>query len=232
MTEHDVTVFEWNSPDPQEGAQMADALRNYLGGLPTGEGDEHGGDALRRMNAERARGILERSGLPLNDPRELWRQIAFRGHAEDTAPNIAAQWLRAWRMWRNARERLLAGEVTPDLISQVADAAEDMGRLQERLWWRAGVDPITGERREALGLRGRNFTRPNKGTQSKTAKRAEFLRTLASDFGTTNHEALAQQAVTEHMREVRGLWDGLEGERARTKILTFLRNHAHLVFES
>ena len=76
------------------------------------------------------------------------------------------------------------------------------------------------------------FTGKNTGTQKKTDRRAAFLRTLAADFGTTNREALARHAVMDHRREVRALWDGAEGARAEGKILTFLRNHAHLVFES
>ena len=232
MTEHDVTVFRWNSPDPRESVQMAKAFDDAFGHLPVSEGDEKGGDALRRINAERMVDLLTKAGLPAHDLIELGRAIFEQRLGEDSAQHLAAEWLRAWKRWSVARERLLAGEVTNEIIAAVSDAAQDMGQIGERLWWRRGVDPATMERREVLALRGRTFTRPNKGKQSKTTERAEFLRALVRDFRTTNREALVLHATTVHEGKVRGLWDGANGEEAEEKIRTFLRNHSHLVFES
>ena len=68
---------------------------------------------------------------------------------EDTAQWLARAWLRAYR--RMKRLRKSGGDVVAML-----DAAEEMGRLKERIWWRRGVDPETRARREALALQARN----------------------------------------------------------------------------
>ncbi|MGB3315976.1 MAG: hypothetical protein WBB85_16365, partial [Albidovulum sp.] len=47
------------------------------------------------------------------------------------------------------------GDVTPNNLSRMLAATEEMGRLQERMWWRAGVDPQTSKKRETLAISGR-----------------------------------------------------------------------------
>jgi hypothetical protein len=160
-------------PVAQTREDMAAALEALDAQLPVCQPGESGGDSLRRVNAERMRAILRAAGLP-DDPVELARELAARGFAEDTAQHLAAEWLQAWRWWRHARDRLLSGDVTPATVAAITDAATAMGEIGERIWWRVGIDPATGRRREALavGKRKQELARP-KATEARRTSAAE-----------------------------------------------------------
>jgi hypothetical protein len=101
-----------------------------------------GPDEAREKNARHVRDMLARAteGKP-----EHW----LHALPEADALRIMADWLIAFD--RLARER---SKPDPD-PAMIAMHAEDCGRIQERLWWRAGVDPETRERREELALQTR-----------------------------------------------------------------------------
>ena len=71
-------------------------------------------------------------------------------YGEDSAVALMSEWL-------NWYDRLAAERAKPDPnIPRVVEIAEELGRLRELLRWRAGVDPDTGARREALALQARS----------------------------------------------------------------------------
>ncbi len=130
--------------------------------MPVAMPDDLPGEALDRENAARCRAILATVGLadlmdgigavnlgPLRD----------RGLDEDSAQWIAAHWLAAYNHMMAQRKKLMAGDCSPSTIGVMLIDAQEMGRLQERMWWRSGVDPKTGRRREELAISGKKQTK-------------------------------------------------------------------------
>lgn len=109
-------------------------------------------DAVRESKADACRAILAAAGVDQDsmDPADCF--------SDSSAHVLAAAWLDAYRRLGNARERF-ASDPTPRALEYVVEFAEELGRLQERLWWRAGVDRSTGVRREELALSGRAYKR-------------------------------------------------------------------------
>ncbi len=107
---------------------------------------------------------------------------------EDKAYRIFWDWLCAYN--RLARER---AKPQPD-IALVVEHAEELGKIHERLYWRAGVDPDTRERREALALQARKSRLalkgdPDGGRASANAARheeAEKWRAVAREVAETS----------------------------------------------
>jgi len=99
-----------------------------------------------------------------------------KGLAENSAQWIAAHWLAEYNALKRGREWFEAGDQTPDNLSRMLMATEEMGRLQERMWWRSGVDPQTGAPREDLALAGRSNRKALKTAGEETAKKHESLR--------------------------------------------------------
>lgn len=116
------------------------------------------GEALDRENAKRCRAILATVGLA-----ELMEgkgavnlgPLRERGFDEDSAQWMAAQWLGAYNRMMAHRQILMGGDCSPSNIGMMLMHAQELGRLQERMWWRAGIDPQTGKKRETLALSGR-----------------------------------------------------------------------------
>jgi hypothetical protein len=86
----------------------------------------------------------------------------------------AAEWLELYALL----ERLRAA-VVPD-VPRIIEVAEDMGRLQERIWWRYGRDRATGKLREQLALGKRKqqvaLAGGDKGRKTNSARHAEAER--------------------------------------------------------
>lgn len=96
---------------------------------------------------------------------------------EDHAYAIMQEWLAAYN--RLAVERK---KHSPDIAVIIA-SAEALGQLQERMWWRSGIDPETQAKREVLALIGR--------AQVKAGKRGNELRSSSSFAATHGVEAQA-----------------------------------------
>lgn len=105
------------------------------------------------------------------------------GLPENDGFRIQWDWLRVHA--RLMRER---SKTNPD-IALVVELAEEMGRIDERFYWRAGKDPETGATREALALQSRANRRTlagdaDTGRASENARRhneAEAWRTVARE---------------------------------------------------
>lgn len=154
---------------PETPAELIAALKRWSDSLPAALPGDWSCDARNRHNAERCRAILATVGLADDGKCGVdYTPLRERGLAENSAQWIAALWLAEYNALMRSRERFAAGDATPKNLARMLMAAEDMGRLQERLWWRAGVDPESGEKREALALTGRPVKRGQKDAAAKT----------------------------------------------------------------
>ena len=139
------------------------------------------GDGLREENAQRCREILATVGLgDMMDGTcavDLGK-LRDKGLAEDSAQWLAALWLRAFNRLHNERARLESGQGNVEMI---VEHAQELGRIQERMFWRAGADPQTGKRREALALGKR-------AQERAIPKAAEARRIQAQDIQPDWHD--------------------------------------------
>ena len=146
------------------------------------------GDELREANAQRCREILATVGL--GDMMDGTcaidtAKLLEKGLSEDSAQWIAASWLRAFNRLKNERTRLEAGQGD---VSLVVRYAEELGRIHERMFWRLGVDPQTGKKREELAL--------GKREQEKAIPRAtEARRIHAQDTKPAWHDDAKLEAM-------------------------------------
>lgn len=147
------TDIKYRMDDPREVEGCIAAFKAWADSFPVAEPGDWPGDALHRHNAGRCRAIL--ATVALSDDGKCavnTGPLREKGLAENSAQWIAAHWLAEYNALRRGRERFEAGDVTPGNLSRMLMATEEMGRLQERMWWRAGVDPDTKAKRETLAL--------------------------------------------------------------------------------
>ncbi len=151
MMQRNWTKYRLDDPADRSGLQSA--FEAWNAAIPVAMPGDWIGDALRRENAERCRAIVETVGLTDDGTCGVdTAALRDKGLAENSAQWIAAHWLAEYNALVKAKERVIAGDASPGNLGRMLLAAEEMGRLQERLWWRAGVDPETRERRETLAL--------------------------------------------------------------------------------
>lgn len=150
---------------------------------------------------------------------------------EDSLEWLAVTWLQEYNRLRLAQRQLAAGHIGAPSLSDLVQHAETLGRLEERIWWR--TTPVPGSETqsspsgippEKLALDHLPLLGRNRGQQSRTSDRRDFLRQVSADGSNWTHEAIAAEATIKHSEQVLELW-GCTGEAARKKIVTFLRNH-------
>lgn len=171
------TELEYRMDDPVEVEACIAAFMEWSETTPVAQPGELPGFALYRANAERMRAILETVGM--DDGAQVVPDtncLRALGLAENSAQWIAAHWLAEYNRLLRGCEQFNAGELTADNLARLLMATEEMGRLQERLWWRAGIDPESGERREALALTGRPVKQGQKEAARQTNARHAKLR--------------------------------------------------------
>lgn len=175
--------------DPREPGAREACIAAWDAAVPMARPGDMPGDAYDRETAKRCKEIIEKS-KEVNSP-EGPRAT------EADAEWIAAEWLAAFGRMRAQRDRLMAGDTSPDTIGAMLMHAQDMGRLQERMAWRAGVDPQTGKRGEALALSGR---RQVKGGHDGNAMKG------AKSFAATHATAAQARADALHRENPRRTW--------------------------
>jgi len=106
-------------------------------------------DEVRKMNAEHVRAVLQEVGAGAYD---LDLKTRF---GEEAAYITMAEWLRNYDWLEKTRAKMEAGDARPENIALLILYAEELGRLQERIWWRHGVDSSTGTKREKLAMSAR-----------------------------------------------------------------------------
>ncbi|QIE42327.1 hypothetical protein G5B39_10505 [Rhodobacteraceae bacterium SC52] len=142
------------------------------------------GDDRRELKARSFTAILEQGGLGdlMKDTCAVdVGQLRDKGLAEDSIEWLAAFWLGAFNRLVNERERLETACGTMDSIKLIVEHAEELGRLEERIWWRCGVDPQTDKPREALAVGKRN-------QELSCGKATEARRVQAQDAKPEWHE--------------------------------------------
>lgn len=165
--------------DPREPGAIEAVVKAWDAAVPVAQPGDMLGDALDRENAARCRAIIEKS-KQVNPP-------GGPGATEADAEWIAAEWLAAYNAMLVQRAKLIAGEAIPNSIGFMLLAAQEMGRLQERMWWRARIDPQSGKRPEELAL--------GKRAQEKAISRAtEARRIQARDTKPDWHDAATLDA--------------------------------------
>lgn len=157
--------------DPREPGALEAWVKAWDEAIPLEEPDDLPGDALLRHNAERCRAILATAGLAglMDEKRSVnLGPLRERGLDEDSAQFIAVHWLGAYNRMMEHRRELVSGNIDPSTIGMMLMDAQELGLLQERMWWRRGIDQDTGKRREALALgkRAQEKARP-KATQAR-----------------------------------------------------------------
>jgi hypothetical protein len=118
---------------------------------------------VRDENAARCQNILSVAGLVLG---EAESERLLGKCSEDRAERLAADWLRSYKRMGALSEKAVNGDATAltDLIGE----AEHLGIIQERMWWRCGLDYTTGKRRESLAVKGKENTLHLKDAAAKT----------------------------------------------------------------
>lgn len=204
--------LRYRMDDPGDVESCIAASREWADSFPAAEPGDWPGDALRRRNAGCCRDILAKVGLADDSqPAVNAAPLRQKGLTEDTAPWIAANWLARYHLYTVARQRVQDGDLSPDNLSTLVFAAEEMGRLQERMWWRAGTDPGTGERREALMQTGRAVKRGQKrgaeitNRANEAARKRRFAR-MAELVPSLGVENAARQCECEGL----GGWQGIK----------------------
>lgn len=202
--------------DPAEAAACIAAFMAWADAFPVAEPGDWPGDALRRQNAERCRAILATAGIADDGTGAVnTALLREKGLAESSAQWLAAHWLAEYHILTRGRERFAAGDTTPGNVARMLMATEAMGRLRECLWWRAGVDPISGEKREALALTGRPVKRGQRIgaaiTNSRHAAMREArlarMRELAPSLGVENAARRCEAEGLGGWQAIRRQWD-------------------------
>jgi len=109
---------------------------------------------VRAENAKRARKILAEAGPEQGN---IEASLCLGGYSEDKAESLVAEWLRTFHHIESLKVKAASGDTLA--VSDLIDEAEHLGVIQERLWWRCGLDYSTGEKRETLAISGREYKR-------------------------------------------------------------------------
>lgn len=112
-------------------------------------------DNYRRENFARCRKFLADAGLAdLMDETFSVDTLALSdaGFCEADRPWIAAHWIGAFKGVMKCREQFQSGDTSPANMGMMLHYAEELGRLERDMWWRATDDPISKKAPEKLAL--------------------------------------------------------------------------------
>lgn len=140
LRQHEVETF---TPETPEEAETLVAALNRM----------KTADQARDENAKVVRGALERAGTHAFDP-----EIKLKC-GEEAFHVLGAEWLRNYEWLQKLRAKVSAGIASERDVARLIDVAEKLGQLKERIWWRHGVDPVTGTKRESLAVSARESRR-------------------------------------------------------------------------
>lgn len=195
------TETKYRMDDPSDVEACIAALKAWSDSFPVAIPGDWPNDALHRRVAEWYRAILETVGITDEGNCVLnTGPLRAKGLAENSAQWIAAHWLAEYNALERGRERFDSGDTTPTNVSQMLMATEELGRLQERMWWRAGVDPQAKKKRETLAISGRK--------QVKGGKDGNAMRTDTSFKAIHGVEAQAY-ADDLHYRQPNMTWTAI-----------------------
>lgn len=98
-----------------------------------------------------------------------------------------------------------------NIMEQAAQLKDQALDLEKTSRWFAYLD-----RKETVGR--------NQGRQQGTKDKIDFLRAVSESIGGASREAIAAECLENHPGTVRRLWRK-EGEKARSSLLKFMKNH-------
>lgn len=96
-------------------------------------------------------------------------------YSEDVLEHLIAKWLIEYHHLLSAREKL-SGAESPTEMEYLVERAVTLGMIQERIWWRQGIDEQTGKRPETLALAGRRQVK--NGRQGKEMQAADSFESM------------------------------------------------------
>lgn len=138
-----------------------------------------GFDEQRDQIAAGFRAILQKSGV--SDPSSLMSlHETCNQYSEDAIEHLIAKWLIEYHHLNSGRAAFLSSP-NPMKLEYLIERAVELGKSQERLFWRQGIDEQTGKRPETLALAGR--------TQVKSGQNGNRMRTDNSFAMTHGAEA-------------------------------------------
>jgi len=154
--------------------------------------------ASQRDTAKRYLAIMKKAGMADMAGAALdISRLRDAGLDEASPAWIAALWLREFAVHVAALDR---GDMTLAI-----DTAETLGRLQERMLWRASNEPVTGKTPEGLAVVGKRQTKAGQdGNRMKAGK----------SFA-ASHGELAQMRANELSTNPRLSWSQIKGILAR-----------------
>ncbi|AXI46311.1 hypothetical protein C1J03_09890 [Sulfitobacter sp. SK012] len=121
----------------------------------------------RQEIAEQCRVHLKSKGV--EDPQDpMALNNALNEFAEDTMTHLAAKWL--FELYRiNSVKAEVLKDANPKSLEHLIYHAVEMGKIQERFFWRQGNEDATGKSRETLGLAGkRQVKNGQQGNEMRT----------------------------------------------------------------
>jgi len=138
-----------------------------------------GFDEKRDQIAAGFRAVLQKSGV--SDPSSLIAlHETYNQHSEDALEYLIAKWLIEYHHL-NSERAAFSSSSNPIKLEYLIERAVELGKLQERLFWRQGIDEQTGKRPETLALAGR--------AQVKNGRNGNRMRTDNSFAMTRGAEA-------------------------------------------
>ncbi|MEL7803201.1 hypothetical protein [Sulfitobacter pontiacus] len=144
-----------------------------------------GFDERRERIAAGFRAVLHETG-DLDLTSVLVLHETYNRYAEDALEHLVAKWLIEYHHMNMERAEI-ASSSNPKNLDYLVERSVELGRLQERIYWRQGIDPATGKNRETLGLAGKR--------QVKNGQQGNAMRTDNS-FG-VRHSLHAQDFVAD-----------------------------------
>jgi hypothetical protein len=134
--------FDGDNPDEDMNAFTEYAMTSIMGF-----------DERREQNAVAFRAFLQKTG-DLDLTSVLVLHETCNRYAEDALEHLVAKWLIEYHHINMERAEI-ASSSNPQNLDYLIERSVELGRLQERIYWRQGNDPTTGKKRETLGLAGK-----------------------------------------------------------------------------
>jgi len=150
--------------------------------------------ASQRDTAKRYLAIMKKAGMADMAGAALdISRLRDAGLDEASPAWIAALWLREFAVHVAARDR---GD-----MALAIDTAETLGRLQERMWWRASNEPVTGKTPEGLAVVGKRQTKAG-----QDGNRMKAVKAFSAKYGES-----AQARANELAANRRLTWANIKG---------------------
>jgi hypothetical protein len=146
-------MFETHFKIPPLLTQEEEAALPSLAELLPMENGDWPGDEILRVILAHYTDIIEGSGLSIkNSVFDNLNILDKRGDADRNPAWIALEWYANYQKYLRAKQSIQASQSCDAHYGILIEALRCMGIQEERMYWRAGIDPATRAKREALAL--------------------------------------------------------------------------------